>query len=280
MRYYGACITLNHTLFGQTLANSVVFYATNNRYIQAMDQRRFPYGIRMTVTDAGIESLARSVEFLCRETACGTFQVEPAFDHGRASQEGLALTHHQCFATAFMEAYDIAVSYGRHLYYSGARPWLITSQFCQAIEKALVVTPDGLLTACYEVCGKEHALVQDFFFGALSRHGTINMDPEVREQLYERIGQRRTLCEDCFCYWHCAGDCPAKTLTSKLNGHLSFGERCDLNRVITKEVLIRYITAGGGVWQREKPAKSLLMEAPNDRLEERRSYKADTPGPA
>jgi uncharacterized protein len=214
-----------------------------------MDQRKFPYGIRMTVTDDSLEFLASGVQFLCQETACPTFQIEPAFHHGRATSKGTGLHQQEQFATAFLEAYDIAKSFGRHLYYSGARPWLITNQFCQAPERALVVTPDGALTACYEIYSGDHALFRDFFFGNLSATGTMNIDSEIRQRFFEKLQARRALCADCFCYWHCAGDCPSKTFSSDDDGHLYFGARCDLNRLITKELLIRYIADNNGLWQ-------------------------------
>lgn len=231
------------------LASGQGSYHVVMKTIRAMDLCGFPYGIRMTVTDEAIDSVVDSTDFLCKETLCKTFQVEPAFDHGRAHHNGLALTQNNRFAKAFMEAHDIADSFGRHLYYSGARPWAITSRFCQSPEKALVVTPSGLLTACYEVYSKEHFLSHNFFFGRLLKSGRIDINSNVRLKLFEKLRNRRALCEPCFCYWHCAGDCPSKIFSAKENGYLSFGKRCDLNRMITKELLIRYIIAGNGVWQ-------------------------------
>ncbi len=217
--------------------------------IRAMDRRHFPYGIRLTVTNESIDDLERSIEFLCTETACRTFQVEPAFSHGRAQHEGTALTRTERFAAAFLEAYDVARSCGRHLYYSGARPWVITSRFCQAPERALIVTPNGTLTACYEIYNSDHSLAQDFFFGELSENGAMHIETTARQQFFEKVQERRALCQDCFCYWHCAGDCPSKTFAPEGDGHLHFGERCDLNRRITKELLLRYIADGDGIWR-------------------------------
>lgn len=229
--------------------------------IRAMDRREFPYGIRVTVTDAGIEQLPSAIEFLCRETDCRTFQVEPAFNHGRAHSNDLALNDNRRFATAFLEAYDVAFASGRHLYYSGARPWVITDRFCQAVDKALIVAPDGGLSACYEVYGREHPLAGAFFFGSLAADGSLTTEPEARKKLQDQIAERRTLCRDCFCYWHCAGDCPPKTLSPDGDGHRRFGARCDLNRLITLELLVRYIAAGHGLWQGKASMEQQLCEA-------------------
>jgi uncharacterized protein len=230
------------------LASGQATHENIMKTVREMDRRGFPYGIRLTVTDESIASLPESIDFLCRETACKTFQVEPAFDHGRAQRDGTALSQDDSFAAAFMEAYDIAASSGSHLYYSGARPWVVTPCFCQALDKALIVAPDGLVTSCYEVYSSKHRLAGDFFFGSLSEKGNLVVDHEVRKALRAKIEERRISCRGCFCYWHCAGDCPSKTLTPGKDGHLRFGRRCDLNRRITEKLLAHYISDAGGVW--------------------------------
>lgn len=244
------------------LASGKGSFAVVMETIQAMDQRDFPYGIRITVTDMGIDQLPPAIEFLCRETNCQTFQVEPAFNHGRARGDNLALHDHHRFATAFLEAHDAAVASGRHLYYSGARPWVITHQFCQAIDHALIVTPDGELSACYEIHGGEHPLAPAFLFGSLAADGRLITKPEARQRLRDQIAERRALCQDCFCYWHCAGDCPPKTLSLNGDEPHRFGARCDLNRLITRELLVRYIAAGHGLWLGNAPMKQSPYEAP------------------
>jgi uncharacterized protein len=226
---------------------------------KAMDSRKFAYGIRLTVTDESIEDLPAGIDLLCRETACPVFQVEPAFAHGRAARDAEAMTARERFAQAFMRAYEIGAGQGRHVYYSGARPWLASARFCQALDKALVVTPDGDLTACYEVCGPTHPLAGRFLFGVFSRDG-VQLRDGLRQALLERIGQRRSLCAKCVCYWHCAGDCPSKTLAPDSAADLEFGERCELNRTLTRDLLIRFIEAGEGVWVARERLRTLADE--------------------
>lgn len=216
--------------------------------IQALDRLRVAYGIRLTVTDWSLDRLVESIDLLCRETTSRSFQVEPAFSHGRAARDGVALTRMDEFAAAFLEAYDLARGHQRNLYYSGARPWVLSDSFCLSIQDSLIVTPDHHLTACYEVYGQEHRLWDDFLFGTLTDDQQLRVEPGKRERLIGRIKQRQLLCRDCFCFWHCAGDCPSKTFGPEPEGHLVFGSRCDLNRLITRELLARAIAESGGVW--------------------------------
>ena len=217
--------------------------------IHALDRGQKEYGIRLTVTDSGIEYLPDSIRFLCNETGCSTFQVEPAFGIGRAQTNSVALQNNRLFAEAFLKAYDIAREHARHLYYSGARPWVITDNFCCAYQKALIVTPEGSLTSCYEVSSSDHPLFSRFYFGEISENNEIQVNKIARIKYENTLRERKNLCKSCFCYWHCAGDCPVKTITPENNSHLKFSDRCNLNRFLTRELLIRYLAAGNGLWQ-------------------------------
>lgn len=217
--------------------------------MQALDRRGKAYGVRVTVTDMGIERIPGMIDYLCQESGAQAFQVEPAFAHGRAREAQADLRQHDSFAVRFMKGYDIASRHGRHMYYSGARPWLLTNRFCDAFTSALIVGPDGFLTACYEICSRQHELARDFIFGAMDASGKIRIVPGVRKDLLAKVEERRQGCQHCFCFYHCAGDCPSKTLSMRAGGHLQYGIRCELNRAITKELLVRYIGVGDGVWQ-------------------------------
>lgn len=234
------------------LASGRGSYAGVMDTIRAMDDRSITYGIRLTVMDDGIENLPKNIDFLCRETGCSTFQVEPAFNHGRAHENHNALTNQDRFIKAFLKAYDIAFESDRHIYYSGARPWAVTSVFCRAQEKALIVGPDGFLTACYEVYSTDHPMAPQFILGRLGDDGKVLIDHAKREALYRDIQKRREACRNCFCYWHCAGDCPSKTFPIQESDGLWNNERCDMNREITLELILRRIAYGNGLWTGEQ----------------------------
>ena len=235
--------------------------------IRALDKHGKPYGIRLTVTESSIDSLPESISFFCKETGCKSFQAEPAFDHGRAKKNGIALSNQKRFAKSFIAAYDIALSHNRYLFYSGARPASLTSNFCQAPFNALVVSSRGLLTTCYEVFDPAHELGDLFFIGSLNSDRGIEINEVKHRFLLSRIEERRKLCRGCFCYWHCAGDCPAKTISPCGDGHLYTGIRCNINREITKELLLRYIHESGGIWM-GKNVKQTVFSPGNNPLNE------------
>jgi len=203
--------------------------------IREFDKKNIRYGIRMTVTKISLPELYSNIKFLCENTTCRSFQVEAVYNQGRAEKAGLCINNVEQFVDSFMDAFDLAKSKGRNISYSAARPHVLTNMFCSATSNALIVTSDGELTACYEVFDRSHPLADDFIFGKLDKNEGIELYPGKREKLLAKIADNRNNCVDCFCFFHCAGDCPPKAFFS-LQKNDQF--RCSVTRAITKELIL------------------------------------------
>jgi len=225
--------------------------------LKIIEKKKIPYGIRMCVMDESVDLLPENIEFLCKTTHCRIFQVEPVFKSGRARIEDNFLKNNAHFVEAFMKAMEIAFQYSRHMYYSGVRPWLVTNHFCMAPHKALIVNHNSKLTTCYEVYDKNHELGDLFFYGHYKNNGGFEIDFSNRERLLQKIKIRQAACREknCFCYSHCAGDCPPKAFLAEETETSKFSPRCELNQSLTKEMLLFYIEKSNGVWHGEKIAK-------------------------
>ncbi len=214
--------------------------------IDDIEKRKIPYGIRMTVTKTSLAKLRSNVEFLIDRTSCKSFQVEAVYDQGRAAGAGLKIDDVDAFTEAFLDVYHFARDKGRSVYYSSVRPHLITDTFCTATSDALIVTSAGELTACYEVFDRSHILSDDFITGYIDLKEGIVLYPGKREALLKKISDNRDRCQNCFCYYHCAGDCPPKAFMS----HLSNDKfRCLVTQSITREILLDKIMESDGFWQ-------------------------------
>jgi uncharacterized protein len=212
-----------------------------------LDKHDFPYGIRMTAMSPWT-SLAQDVKFLCEETHCHSIQVEPAFNVGRSGHAQPNQAEGCAFMDAVLEAYDVAETYQRKFYYAGARLGWVTDIFCAAPYNALIVSPNGDLVTCYEVTNRDHPLAEVSTIGCIE-NGTVRLDLEKRHHLHELISERRDQCRDCFCYWSCAGNCYTRAFLPGERGHLVYGELCNITRTLVKELLLRRIASGDGVWQ-------------------------------
>lgn len=207
--------------------------------LRYFDARGFSYGLRLTVTAGSVASLAESVAFIAREFGARIIQVEPVFPAGRALQNGLGQVDAQTFVAQFQAATAIAHRYDKHLKYSGLRLDSLTQHFCSASDDALAVTPEGLLSACYEVQDQEDPRAELFLYGRID--GTspdIVVDQDRLRRLRALSVEHKPYCQYCFCKWHCAGDCAAKLAL----GHPdpwdpSANPRCTINRALTLDQL-------------------------------------------
>lgn len=218
------------------------------RTIEALDGANFSYGIRLTATAPWRGQLAEDVRFICEETGCQAMQVEPAFNTRRGEHRGPGPEESQAFIDGFMEAFEIADLAGRKLAYSGARPWALARAFCTAPYAALVVNPAGNLVACYEVADGNHQLAAMSTLGRVD-DGRLVHDNQARQALWSYLEGKRARCHDCFCYWHCAGDCYTRAFTTAARDPEVRSPRCTMNQEITARILLWYIMNSDGVWQ-------------------------------
>jgi len=219
--------------------------------IGALELAILPDTIRMTATSPWRGDLPEDVRFICQETDCPAIQVEPTFSPQRGEHRGPTQEQGEAFADAFMEAFEIARRADRQLMYSGARPWLTAHAFCTAPYGALVVTPTGSLVGCYEVTSDRHPLAPIFTLGHIVG-SRIVVDDRARTALLARLEERRAQCQDCFCYWHCAGDCYPRAHAAT-GGRLDVASpRCAMNKEISARILLWYIMDGDGLWQGRK----------------------------
>jgi uncharacterized protein len=230
------------------------------RTIDALDQASFAYGIRMTATAPWRDQLPQDVRYICEETGCPAMQVEPAFNVRRGEHQGPTLEQSQAFVDAFLEAFEIARRAGRRLAYSGARPWVLTRTFCTAPYGALVVNAAGAVVACYEITDKTHPLAQISNLGQIVGSQLV-LNHEAREALLAGLEDKQVGCRECFCYWHCAGDCYTRSFYAQSDSLDGENPRCYMNREITAQILMWHIMEGDGVWRggRVHPQEAQLL---------------------
>lgn len=216
--------------------------------IKALDARDFKYGIRLTAMAPWQNSLPQDVRFICEETGARFIQIEPCFGQGRGSHATPTQDQAEAFIEGFMAAFEIAERAGRRLSYSGARPWLLTQAFCRAPYEALVVNPYGDLVTCYEICDDTHPFIEMSRIGHVQNEQIIVNDL-ARQSFWAHLLERRSQCRECFCRWHCAGDCYVHAPIVGLRDSSPISTRCSINRQITLGMLLWCIMKCGGVWR-------------------------------
>lgn len=229
--------------------------------LRRFDGAGFPYGLRVTVTHDQIDRLPESIRFICSQFRPRRIQVEPAYQMGRWSGAPSAET--QGFIQGYREAQGIARRFGMDLSFSGARLGLLTPHFCGITQDSFNLSPDGNVSACFEVFSEDSAWSDVFFYGKPRSSGEgYTFDLPVLNSLRRLTVDSREFCQGCFAQWSCAGDCHHKSLTVNGTGPFAGTERCHIIRELTKDqILDRILQSGGFFWH--EPPGSPASDRPN-----------------
>lgn len=211
--------------------------------IRGIEEAGIDFGVRMTVLPETVSAMVDSVRFLCESTRSAAIQIEPTFTSHRGHYADLNDAFADAFADAFIHAWEVGRAAGRHVYFSGARPWVISPVFCLAPMQAMVATADGRLVTCFEVFSEQSPLAGAFTVGRIEG-GQACYDRAALRGYLERQQHRRAECRECFCYWHCCGDCATRRPGPATPGH----GRCRATRNITLRLLLTLMDEGGGMW--------------------------------
>jgi uncharacterized protein len=229
---------------------TVLGQGSSARVIHTMrrfDQASFPYGVRVTVTADQTPRLPDSIEFICSQFKPGRIQVEPAYKLGRWTAAPSSET--DAFIEAFREAYDRARSYGREIFFSAARVGTLTNHFCGVTRDTFALSPDGNVSACYEVFSESRPFADVFFYGRPDPAGRgFRFELPVLDNLRKQAVQHREFCRGCFVKWHCAGDCYHKGLNAGAAGEFRGSDRCHITRELSKDQILAKIAESGGLF--------------------------------
>ncbi|HEY9074902.1 MAG TPA: radical SAM protein [Anaerolineaceae bacterium] len=217
--------------------------------MRAFDAAGFPYGVRLTVTAQSVDRLPESVAYLLEHGHPKRMQVEPVYTLGRGKAGGLAVDS-QGFVEAYLEAKQIAAPTGVDFYYSAARLDVLTNRFCQSCGEGFSLTPSGLVSSCYEVPDDTVEYAERFLLGNFDEQaGQYRIDGEKLARLRDYRVEQIAWCQDCFCKWHCGGDCMYKSQHSLQEGVFAGDPRCEVTRALTLDLILERIRQSGGkVW--------------------------------
>lgn len=227
--------------------------------LHRFDEAQFTYGIRLTVTKDHINKLPESVQFVCENFKPVRIQVEPSYQLGRWEEAPSAET--EDFIAAYRQAQIIAKEFGFDIYYSAARVGLLTNHFCGITQDTFALSPDGNVSACYEVFSEDLRFSDTFFYGKPDQNGGYTFNLPVLNHLRVQAVQHRDFCQGCYAKWHCAGDCYHKALS--INGKEEFigSDRCHITRELTKDQLLDKIYSSGGLIWHELPNENAIKSS-------------------
>lgn len=230
-------------------------YDTVAQTLRFLDQQGVNYGIRATVTQSSVTRLTEIVETIHRRFTPRYLHLEPVWQCGRCLTSGEVPPEEMLFIDHFLNASETADRLGLNMFYSGARLDVLTSKFCAAPGDGFSVLPEGIVTSCYEVLDADDPRAGMFHYGHFDHIARkFNFDTRKLQALQKLSVEHNAHCRDCFCKWHCAGDCPAKMHHANPSAEGGGRYRCRLNRALTLKKLETLV----GAIQADGPPVSLM----------------------
>ena len=213
-------------------------------FLKRLEQAGVPYGVQSTVTSETVDRMPEIVRYLATHTKANLIKFEPACTCGRFLEHGDEVPDPTAFTRFFNQAFDEGWQCGARVAFSGVRIFAgVLSTFCGAFCEPFAVTPDGNVSACFEVYDAKSKYADTFLIGAYdSASGGFVMDETKLARLRTRTVANLTACRDCFCKYMCAGDCATRSFRFHGgNDLLQAGGRCETIRMIAKHQLGHYV---------------------------------------
>ena len=211
--------------------------------LRRLDKAGIQYGIRATITSDSVIRLREMAAFVKDNYPnCNMLHLEPMFEVGRALETHQATPEPKTFVREYVKAQEELSGTKTRVVYSGERANTLCQCFCSVCSNGFTVTAEGNVTSCYEICTYQDIRAKKYIYGRFDEEsGKFIFYNEVMSDLKELQVKNILFCNDCFCKWHCGGDCAAKLLGDKPVAEHAGSERCVINRALTYRQLLQKI---------------------------------------
>ena len=221
-------------------------YPLVERALDYFDSKRKRYHFRTTVTKFSESRIQETVDYLSTRFSPASIQVEPMFTSPRAKRTGLESPDPHVFVRGFLAGSRILQDRRVELRFSGLRFPRRSGAFCGIGWKNLAVTPEGNVTACFEVLGEDDPRSEDFLFGSYVEGNGFVLDRARISRIRAISSAKPAPCGDCFAQHHCAGDCRAKHTSVSGEGRVPNSDRCHITQELTKARIVRQLACRRG----------------------------------
>ena len=218
-----------------------------HRTLKRLNEAGKQFGIRATLTADGVDRLPEIAAFVLENyPGCDPLHVEPAWEAGRGLETGERMPDPDRFIEKFLEAEEL-LSGKMRLVFSAARTDTLSPSFCGVCRDSFVVTSEGIVTSCYEVCEERDPRSSRYLYGKYDvNKAAFVFDEDRRADLHTLRVDRMPYCENCFCKYHCSGDCAAKLLGLKAPADHTGSSRCRITRALTLRQIQRTLSEQEG----------------------------------
>jgi uncharacterized protein len=161
--------------------------------------------LRICVARDNVEQLSETVAWFAEEFQPSSIDFETLQPTPESERAGLRPPDPYVFAAQFRRARRAAGDRGVEPVYAAAIATEPRFSFCPVGNDALILHPDGRVSACYLLERDWRARGLDLNLGRLGAGGMELPEEDLRR--VRRLAAGKPRCESCFCRWQCAGGC-------------------------------------------------------------------------
>jgi radical SAM protein with 4Fe4S-binding SPASM domain len=192
--------------------------------------------VRATLTRDGLPFMRELVDDIA-EIGVRDLQVEGASLVGRGANLLDGPPSPEDFAAAFLDTFGYALARGVRL---DTAAWSHTrvgnGAFCGANSGMRALTPDGLVSACTEVC--EGPADDPFIVGTLNTTGRrLEIWPVKEKALLERVGYNLPHCSHCYMVDTCGGGCMSRSRAETGDPFGRDASHCIVSRTVNPTIM-------------------------------------------
>lgn len=185
---------------------------------------------RSCVTAWTVDRMPEIAAWFCRNYRPLGVCFEPIQPTPQSQAGGLETPDPWTFARNFVRAAEVLEAHGVEAVYAAADIRTRRASFCPVGRDAVIVSPDGVVSACYLLRQDWEARGLDLCLGRINGDGTVELDAERVASARRLNVWNKPLCAHCFCKWHCAGGCHVNHPCSDPPG--SYDRLCLQTRII------------------------------------------------
>jgi len=178
------------------------------RTLRIFEEEGLPYALRCSVDDRIVERLPEVINYFCHEFKPTKINLEPLVEHGRCVETGLHSPSPAAFVRGIVAAGRVARKHGVDLKLTTAQTDRLAQSNCAVAEDNFVISPDGLVAACYGANHRGSSHASDYAIGGVdTATRTVLIDQAKLDKVRSYTVANIPRCRNCFAKWHCSGGC-------------------------------------------------------------------------
>jgi radical SAM protein with 4Fe4S-binding SPASM domain len=194
--------------------------------------------IRNCVSNNNVEQLPEIAKWYAAEFVLSSVCFEPLTPTDGSVKNELLSPEPITFARKFIKATSILESQGIHSVLSTADLSQIQGSSCPVGKDALIISPEGMINACYLLEKQWVEKNLDLKLGLVTKKG-FQLNEEALNSVRAITVDNKSLCKNCFCRFHCAGGCHVNHDSNKPTGE--YDDLCIRTRLVSAALLLNQL---------------------------------------